>query len=88
MPTKTNNLIKDKNLVIYNILVQNVIPIASTQLFVFWNIDMLTVEVKRHNTDINMRITKSNVLTQMKQLVNEGYVILHMINGDMFFTFA
>ncbi len=86
MPTRKNNLVKQKNSIILDIIFDNIIP--NTNPNTFWGLDMLTAEIRKNNIDVQIRINKFDVKKIMSKLSKQRKdVTLHLVNNDLYFKF-
>lgn len=87
MPVNRKQLVKEKKKIILDIIFENIMPHSTPDLF--WNIDMLTAEVRRHNIDEKIRVNKYDIKKIIKSLSNSNdKVNLHLINNNIFVTFS
>ncbi len=86
MPVKAKNLVKEKRKIMLDIIFENIIPYTTPETF--WNVDMLTAEIRRHNIDEKIRVNKFDVKKIIKSLTNNDQVTLHIVNNNLFVTFS
>jgi len=87
MPTKIKNLKKEKRKIILDIIFENIIPTTSSNMF--WSLDMLTAETRRHNIDDGLRINKYDIKRIVISLSKTNdKVDMHLINSNIYFTFS
>jgi len=86
MPTKRSNLVKQKKNIIHDIIFENIIPNTNSETF--WELSMLTQEIRKHNIDMQIRINKYDVKKVMNKLTTKRKDIsLHLINNNLYFKF-
>lgn len=86
MPVKRKNLVKEKRRIILDIIFENIIPQSTPSIF--WNVEMLTAEIRRHNIDEKIRVNRFDVKKIIKSLANNDQIHLHIINNNLFVTFS
>lgn len=86
MPVRNKNLVKEKRKIIIDIIFENIIPQSTPNIF--WNVEMLTAEIRRHNIDEKIRVNKFDVKKIIKSLASNDQVNLHIINNNLFITFS
>jgi len=87
LPIKKANLIKkEKKNIILDILFENIIPNTDSQMF--WGLDMLTAEIRKHNVDVQLHINKLDVKRIVGNLSKKRKdITLHMVNNNIYFKF-
>lgn len=88
MPIKSNQLKKERKKIITDIIFENIIPSINFNNDLYWSIDSLTAEIRKHNIDKNMRINRYEVKKVIQKLskTNEK-ITIKLINGDIFIRF-
>lgn len=78
---------KEKRKIILDIIFENIIP--NTAPNVFWNLHMLTAEVRRHNLDNRIRINTFDIKKIIENLEKTNdKVDIHLINNEIYITFS
>jgi len=86
MPVKTEQLMKEKRKIILDIIFENIIPTSPSKLY--WDINMLTAEVRKHNIDDRIHITRYDIKRIVNSISKNKKVNLHMINNNLFISFS
>jgi len=86
MPVRTKQLVKEKRKIILDILFEDIIPDSSPKMY--WSMEMLTAQVRRHNIDEKIRITKYDIKRVINSVSNNNKINLHIINNNLYATFS